>query len=209
MKDFLHFTNNHITLPYFITSPEKPEDNLPLIVFLHGAGERGDSESLVRIHGIPKYFGASSEYNNIRAITLSPECPTDKTWVELSEDVMELILRVSEEYKVDKTKISLTGISMGGFGTWEMLCKYPDFFFRAAPICGGGMSWRIFTKTPVRAFHGDSDMTVPIEYSYLMSDALNQHGGKCELTVYHGCNHDSWSRTYEQTDIIAWLAGNK
>ena len=103
-------------------------------------------------------------------------------------------------------RISITGISMGGFGTWSMLARYPDFFSAAAPICGGGVSWYINTKTPIRAFHGDVDTSVPMVYSTLMVDAVNARGGQADLTVYQGCGHNCWTQTYEETDVISWLA---
>jgi len=116
-----------------------------------------------------------------------------------------LILKIAKEENADLHRVSVTGLSMGGFGTWELLSRFPDFFSSAAPICGGGMSWRIATKTPVRAFHGDADTVVPCAYSYIMTDALNAAGGHCDLTVFHGCGHDAWTRAYETTDLLAWL----
>ena len=119
---------------------------------------------------------------------------------------MELILAVAEEQNADMSRISITGISMGGFGTWSMLARYPAFFSAAAPICGGGVSWYIATKTPIRAFHGDADRDVPLVYSQLMVDTVNARGGQAELTIYRDCGHNCWTETYEKTDLIAWLA---
>ena len=201
--------NSGIKLPYWITTPtdfDASRESLPLILFLHGAGERGNDGERVGIHGIPKYFGADADYLSQRVVTLSPQCPEGEVWVHLTRTVKALLDDVMEKYNIDPDHVSVTGISMGGFGTWDMLCTYPNTFAAAAPICGGGMSWSIHTKTPVRAFHGDADGTVPLNCSLDMVNALNARGGHAELTIYHGCGHDSWTRTYEQTDVISWLA---
>ena len=198
-----------VTLPYLLTTPtdfDPQKESLPLILFLHGAGERGSDGQRVGIHGIPKYFGANQDYMSERVITLSPQCPEGEVWIHLTRAVKELLDNIVTLYHADPNRLSVTGISMGGFGTWDMLCTYPSTFAAAAPICGGGMSWALNTKTPVRAFHGDADGSVPMSYSLQMVDTLNARGGHAELTIYHGCGHDSWTRTYENTDIIHWLA---
>ncbi len=211
MTEFSHYSYGGKTLAYLLTRPEKADKTqpLPMIVFLHGAGERGDDLKTLARHGIPKYFGADAEYLGTQVVTLSPQCEGNISWSQLTEIVMQLILEVAKKENVDFSRISITGLSMGGFGTWEMLCCYPDFFSAAAPVCGGGMSWRINTQTPVRAFHGDIDPTVPAAYSYMMVDALNARGGHAELTIFHDCKHDSWTRTYEHTDVIPWLIAQK
>jgi predicted peptidase len=197
-------------LPYLLTTPsdfDPKTEHLPLILFLHGAGERGVGEQKLSVHGIPRYFGANADYGAHRVITLSPQCPEGEVWIHLTALVKALLDDVVKTYGADPDRLSVTGISMGGFGTWDLLCSYPDTFAAAAPICGGGMSWNIHTKTPVRAFHGDADGSVPLKNSLEMVDALNAHGGHADLTIYHGCGHNSWTRSYEQTDLIAWLAG--
>lgn len=195
-------------LPYLLTTPsdfDEKNEHLPVVLFLHGAGERGADEQTLRVHGIPKYFGADENYQGHRVITLSPQCPVGETWIHLTHLVKALLDDTVETYHADPNRLSITGISMGGHGTWDFLCTYPRLFAAAAPICGGGPNWSICTPTPVRAFHGDADDSVPLSCSLGMVDALNQHGGHAELTIYHNCGHDSWTRTYEQTDVIAWL----
>lgn len=211
MTEFSHYSNGKDTLAYLLTRPETVDRSaaLPMILFLHGAGERGDDLEILMRHGIPKYFGADADYLGTQVITLSPQCPEGASWNQYTDTVMQLVLEIAKKENVDLSRVSVTGLSMGGFGTWEMLCCYPAFFSAAAPICGGGMSWRIDTKTPVRSFHGDADPTVPIVYSYVMVDALNARGGHGELTIFHNCKHDSWTRTYEHTDIIPWLIAQK
>lgn len=189
--------------------PEK--ESLPMIVFLHGAGERGEDLSVVSRHGIPKYFTADPDYRGLRVITLSPQCPDYTVWNDVSLQLFQLILKVAKQYNADMDRISITGVSMGGFGTWEMVISHPDFFSAAAPICGGGMDWRIpgCLPTPIRAFHGDADSVVPVTYSRILCKAVNDRGGCAALVEYPGCDHDSWTTAYETTDVIEWLAGSR
>lgn len=211
MKQFLHFQPKTTTfpLPYLVTRPEGCEgEALPMIVFLHGAGERGDDRSRLDIHGIPRYFGRDENHMGQRVVTLSPQCPEGEIWSNFPAAIMELILDVAEREGVDMDRISITGISMGGFGTWSMVARYPSFFSAAAPICGGGVSWYINTKTPLRVFHGDADTSVPLVYSQLMVDAVNARGGHADLKIYPNCGHNCWTATYEETDIIPWLAAS-
>ena len=211
MKEFLHFQPQTTTfsLPYLVTRPDDSVgEALPMIVFLHGAGERGANRSRLAVHGIPRYFDKNETHMDQRVITLSPQCPEGEIWSNFPAAIMELILDVATREGADVNRISITGISMGGFGTWSLLAAYPNFFSAAAPICGGGVSWCINTKTPIRAFHGDADQSVPLVYSQLMVDAVNARGGHAELTIYPDCQHDSWTRTYEQTDLIPWLAAS-
>ena len=212
MKCFDHFQPKYTSfaLPYLLTRPDDstPDEKLPLIVFLHGAGERGNDEELLRVHGIAKYFGNDENHMGVRAITLSPQCPEGEIWSNFPSVIMELILHIAEKEGADIDRISITGISMGGFGTWSMLARYPQFFSAGAPICGGGVNWYIGTKTPIRAFHGDADSVVPLAYSQIMVDAVNARGGNASLTIYHGCDHGSWVPAYEQTDLIPWLVAS-
>ncbi len=206
--------NAEVLFRAFITTPsgfDPAKESLPMIVFLHGAGERGDDLSLVRIHGIPKLFGENPDYHGLRVITVSPQCPAYTVWNDVSIQLFEFILKTAEKYNADINRISITGLSMGGFGTWELLISHSDFFSAGAPICGGGMDWRIPAdmKTPVRAFHGDADPTVPVEYSKFLCKAVNERGDKAELTVYSGCGHDSWTEAYERTELIEWLSNSE
>ena len=207
--EFFHMTALDRTIPYLVTTPpdhDPTKEKLPLILFLHGAGERGSDGAALTVHGIPKYFSQDEQHLSLRVITISPQCPNGEVWIHLTQGVKQLLDDAVERYGADPNRLSVTGISMGGFGTWDLLTAYPHTFAAAAPICGGGMSWANGCDTPVRAFHGDADTVVPPEYSLIMVDALNARGGHAELTLYHGCGHDSWTRSYEQTDLIKWLA---
>lgn len=197
-----------------ITTPtgfDPQKESIPMIVFLHGAGERGFDVSALKVHGIPKIFAADPDYKGLRVITLSPQCPTHMTWNMLAAEVMELIKKVCDEYNVDRDRVSLTGLSMGGFGTWEIGMQNPDFFSALAPICGGAMSWRegALKNMPMRVYHGDADPVVPVKNSIDAVERLRAEGGNPELTIYPGVGHDSWTYTYEQTDLIEWLVAQK
>ena len=198
-------------LRYIMTTPsgfDPSKESLPMIVFLHGAGERGDDLELVKVHGIPKYFCADNDYRGLRVITLSPQCPADRVWNHMPDQIMDLIEHVASDMNVDKKRITLTGISMGGYGTWEMACMYPDYFAAVAPICGGGMVWRAgaLTKLPIRAFHWTDDFAVPYNASVEMVEAIKHLGGNATLTSYDNVGHDSWTSAYETSDVIEWLA---
>ena len=215
MIDFCEksFEGSNKSLKYILTLPTdfKKEERLPLIIFLHGAGERGDNLELVKTHGIPKYFSKDQDHLGVRVITVSPQCPLERTWYDYKWEVISLIDQVTEEYNVDKDRISLTGISMGGFGTWEIALQIPEKFSAIAPICGGGMEWRAWylRNTPIRTFHGALDDIVPISHTELMVKAIRAQGGNVEFTVYDDLAHCCWDRAYEQTDLIKWLASSK
>lgn len=196
---------------YLVSTPEnfdREKERLPLIVFLHGAGERGDDVDLVKVHGVPRFFDKESP---VRAVTLSPQCKNDMVWNSQVYAVKRLIDKVADEYNVDKDRISITGISMGGFGTWEMGVTFPGYFSALAPICGGGMSWRApcIGKTPVWAFHGDMDDCVEPMYSEVMVNSINRAGGNAKLTIYKGVYHDAWVNAYEKEDLFNWLIEQK
>ena len=204
----------NIDFPCFITVPSsfnRGTDTLPMIVFLHGAGERGSDIESVRVHGIPKLFGSDENYRGLSVITLSPQCPGGMVWNHLVFELKELIDRVSADYNADPRRISITGISMGGFGTWEMGMTFPGYFSALAPICGGGLSWRapVLRDTPIRAYHGDADSVVPVMYSKEMIRVIENAGGRPSLTIYPGVGHDCWTLAYETTDLIEWLVSQR
>lgn len=198
-------------LGYVLTTPtgfNAENEHLPLIVYLHGAGERGDNLEAVKIHGIPKLFSADPDYHGLRVVTLSPQCPDGKVWDNLTEQLMYLIETIVEDLAIDRDRITLTGNSMGGFGTYEMGCSYPGYFAALAPICGGGMAWRsdALTDTPMRVFHGGKDDTVLPARSEEMVNIINHRGGNATLQIFPDVWHDSWTPAYETTDLIEWLA---
>ena len=195
-------------LNYILTSPDdvKAGEKLPLIVFLHGAGERGDNINMVQIYCVPKLFVADNCHRGIRAYTLSPQCPHNTTWIDYKDELISLIDKVISENQIDDQRVSLCGISMGGFGTWEMAMTYPNRFYKIAPLCGGGMNWRAWAlKMPIRVYHGQLDDVVPICQSEAMVNSVKAQGGNVEFTVYDDLSHNCWDRAFEETDLIEWL----
>jgi predicted esterase len=177
----------------------------PLLFFLHGAGERGDDLQLVKIHGPPKLLEAGKE---LPFIVVSPQVPMNERW--LPDLVVSLLKDIIEKYRVDEDRVYLTGLSMGGYGTWETVMKYPELFAAIAPICGGGdpsTAWKI-RYTPTWIFHGAKDSVVSIRNSEVMSDALTQFRN-VQFTVYPEAEHDSWTETYGNDELYQWFLNHK
>ncbi|MBC8393321.1 MAG: prolyl oligopeptidase family serine peptidase [Deltaproteobacteria bacterium] len=191
-------------LLYLPKDYDPQEKKWPLIIFLHGAGERGDDLNKVKAHGPAKLV---EQGRNFPFIIASPQCPTDKWWPNRIEHVMALIDEIIDTYNVDENRIYLTGLSMGGFGTWTIACTYPERFAAIAPICGGGQPYqaRNLKNLPVWAFHGAKDPVVPVQRSQEMVDAVKANGDSAKLTVYPGVGHDSWTQTYNNDELYEWL----
>ena len=204
------FSREQSSLKYILTTPTDfdKSESLPLMVFLHGAGERGEDLDALKRYCIPKLFTQNQDYNGIRAITLSPLCPIERTWYDYKWEVISLIEKIASEYNVDRHRISLSGISMGGSGTWEIAMQAPELFSAIAPICGGGMNWRAWyvRNIPIRVYHGRLDDVVPLTQSEAMVNSVRVQGGNVEFTIYDDLGHCCWDRAFEQTDLISWLA---
>ena len=193
---------------YWLYTPDTPSDDMPLILFLHGAGESGNNLDYVCMHGIPKMI--AKEGLSLPAYAIFPQCPGAYVWPDLVLPLKALIDSVVSEYKIDKKRIHATGLSMGGFGTWALGRAFPNFFASLAPICGGGLAWAAGSlKMPIRAFHGDKDSVVSLRNSVEMVDAVNANGGNATLTIFPDTDHDSWNAAYEKTDLIEWILAQK
>jgi predicted peptidase len=181
----------------------------PLILFLHGAGERGDDINLVKKHGPPKLLDGNTDSPVTQFIVVSPQCPANKWWEP--RDVITLLDEVSQKYEVDPDRVYLTGLSMGGFGTWETASRFPERFAAIAPICGGGDPRRVraLKDMPTWVFHGDKDPTVPVQRSIEMVEALKQIGNDAKFTRYPGAGHDSWTATYNNPQLYEWFLQHK
>ncbi len=209
MNKKIYYANGECRMNYEVFTPEPFKKNLPLIIFLHGAGERGLVFEHLSRHGIPLMLENGFE---TEAVILCPQCPGDCVWDNIPWEVKALIDRVIDEYEVDCTRVSLTGASMGGFGAWMIGLTFPNFFSAIAPVAGGGMSWRCsnLRTTPVRAYHGSADAAVPLIYSQLMVDSVIKNGGKATLTVLEGYDHCGGINTaYQQYGIVEWLLAQK
>lgn len=190
-----------------------PHVKWPLILFLHGMGERGNDLELVKKHGIPRVVEQQPDFP---FITISPQCPMDSFWTNELDALKALLDDVAARYAVDTGRIYLTGLSMGGYGSWHLATECPERFAAVAPICGGGMFWagfpervRALKNVPIWAFHGAKDTVVPLEESEKMVKALKAVGGDVRLTVYPDADHDSWTRTYNNPELYRWFLRNR
>ncbi|MCF0233414.1 MAG: prolyl oligopeptidase family serine peptidase [Thermoguttaceae bacterium] len=189
------------------TSDEaKSEAGYPLLFFLHGAGERGSNPEKVKVHGPPKILSRDASAREAWPfITVSPQCPDGKFWSPAQ--MRALLDKIFAEYPIDRSRVYVTGVSMGGFGTWAMLARYPELFAAGIPICG----WYPVDAAPkmtmpIWAFHGEDDPAVPCDASRNLLKALEDSGNEdARLTTYPGVGHDSWTRTYDNPEIYKWL----
>lgn len=201
-------TQVRVQLSYLLYLPEDYEkkDSWPLLLFLHGAGERGDNLELVKTHGPPKLIAAGKEFPFIVA---SPQCPKNLRWEPI--ELLALIDDLSSKYNVDPDRIYVTGLSMGGFGTWGLAAYAPNRLAAIAPVCGGGEKhWvKRFLHLPVWAFHGGKDKAVPVERSQIMINELKKQGSQPKFTLYPEAAHDSWTETYDNPKLYEWLLEQK
>ena len=185
---------------------QNPNKKWPLLVFLHGRGERGDDLNRVKVHGPPKL----AEKRDMDFIVVSPQCPKSDLWWK-PKIVAGLIDEVTSKHDVDKDRIYLTGLSQGGFGTWATAAAYPRKFAAVAPICGGGKAENAkkYGKLPIWNFHGDVDRAVPVKLSRNLVAAIKKAGGNVKYTEYAGVGHNSWTATYENPKLYEWFLSHK
>ena len=208
-KEFLTTVTLPVSLKYYIYLPNnyhESNSNFPLVLFLHGAGERGDDLNMVEMHGIPKIINNGEEFP---FITIAPQCPAFQWWPEpvYVKTLILLIEEIINNYKVDTERIYATGLSMGGYGTLAIAKERPDLFSAIIPICGGMDTTDIqkLKDIPIWLFHGDADEVVPVENSKLIYDILKPINTNIKLTIYEGVNHNSWDITYSNKKIYEWL----
>lgn len=207
----------------------------PLVMFLHGAGERGDDNEAQLLHG-GALFLQDSLRKNYPAIVIFPQMPKDSAWAYMEVKYDSVVRRVSFLFPfrstptvpaglvkglmdslsqggiVDKKRIYIAGLSMGGFGTFNMVARYPDYFAAAMPICGAGdttLAGRFAYKIPLWVFHGGADPVVNVEYSRTYVQALRNLGATPRYTEYPGVGHNSWDNAFAEGDLPHWLFSNK
>jgi predicted peptidase len=231
------FVRDGMTLPYRILYPKgyQNEKKYPLLLFLHGSGERGNDNNAQLLHG-GSVFLVDSIRNNHAAIVIFPQCPADSSWadIEFKYDALlkkgilvgpfrqeptepaRLVKELSDSLVdagvVNPKRIYIEGLSMGGFGVFDMLERYPDYFAAAIPICGGGdttMANRFAGKIPVRIFHGGADPIVTVESSRRYYRVLKGLGADVQYTEYPGVGHNSWDNVFVERDLMHWLFSNK
>ena len=213
-------------LPYRILYPEKysKSKSYPVLLFLHGAGERGnDNESqLAHISG---KFQTDQFRHDYPAIVIFPQCAEDDSWAYVERDngkwlvkdtdevtpsmyaVIELMDQLMKELPIDRSRIYLTGLSMGGFGTFALLAQRPDWFAAAVPICGGGnkrYSYK-YKDIPVWIFHGAKDPVVPVELSRELAEDFKGRKMNVRYTEYPEGGHDVWNRAWDEPALLPWL----
>jgi predicted peptidase len=219
--EYHSFTQSNDTLPYRLLHPENadPGKNYPLILFLHGSGERGtDNEANLKY--ITELFLFTDNRKQFPAYVLVPQCAEGNRWAPADwftkpeppmSLVMDLIDSLLLHLPVEISQLYVMGLSMGGFGTWYALTRYPDKFAAAIPICGGG-DWNqanLINHIPVWVFHGKQDTVVLPEQSRMMVKALKKAGGKPRYTEYKKIGHDSWTPAFKEPGLLQWLFSQK
>jgi len=228
-------TTHGKTLPYCILYPENynPNQKYPLVLFLHGAGERGSDNELQLKNGA-KLFLDSSNRSKYPAIVIFPQCPIDSYWSSVkinrttnpltidftynselnwpAQAAVDLVKSMIKEGKVDKNRVYIAGLSMGGMGTMEIVSRNPNLFAAAVAICGGAdLDYvnRYAKKIPVRLFHGASDDVVSVEHSRYLVRAIQKAGGNVTYTEYPNVKHDSWQNAFNEPDFLEWIFSKK
>jgi predicted peptidase len=218
------------SLPYRLLRPESADaaNPLPLLVFLHGAGERGDDNELQLRHFPERWIREPHLGGRHDAFLLAVQCPQGGYWAQVEHDAqgrwttvahpertdsmaaVEALLRdLAQDPAVDRRRIYVTGLSMWGFGTWDLAARHPHWFAAALPICGGadlGLAAQLAdSRLPIWAFHGSADDVVPPELSRDLVSAIRSSGGSAGYTELRGVAHDSWNFAYGPTGGVEWL----
>ena len=201
-------------LKYQLLSPaaaaQPGDEKFPLVLFLHGAGERGSDNKAQLKHGTSN-FASEAARQKFPCYVAAPQCSSGKWWNTQADLLLELIADLQKQHRIDPQRIYVTGLSMGGFGTWELIARKPELFAAAAPVCGGGDPSKAagFASLPIWVFHGDKDSVVRPELSRSMVEALKKAGGMPKYTEYPGVGHDSWTATYADPAFMEWLFAQK
>jgi len=214
------------TLPYRLMVPANYQADsttrYPVVLFLHGAGERGDDNLKPLVHGTHE-FAKDAVRDKFPCFVVVPQCPDSKRWVEVDwgqdshqqfpEDsetialVLQLMTSLQQQYRIDDKRLYATGLSMGGFGVWDMVTRYPDKFAAAVPVCAGAdeaVAAKV-TKLPIWTFHGDKDTVVKPSRTRNIVAAIEKAGGHPIYTEYAGVGHDSWDKAYAEPKLMEWL----
>jgi len=205
------------SLNYLVYVPEllqgSRDEKCPTILFLHGLGESGEDPSAVLRQGLPPHV---AQHPDFPFIVIAPQCPWNTWWPELADGLDQLLLHCAATLPIDQQRLYLTGLSMGGYGSWYLGALWPERFAAVAPICGGGIVFHGFPKrverlkhTPVWAFHGALDDRVPLSESERLVDALRECGGNVKFTVYPQAEHDSWTETYSNPQLYSWFLSHR
>lgn len=220
------YTKNGYTMPFRLYIPKNYDCGVmyPVVIFLHGAGERGTDNELQLKVGIQKIFD-NTDSPIYDSIVIAPQCPNDKQWVYAPwangnystavvgesreiEAVLDILDSIIELYNVDEDRVYVTGLSMGGFGTWDLLMRHGARFAAGIPVCGGGDPdyAKKLRRIPIRTFHGSDDGAVPVTGTRIMYASITKEGGEnISYTEFDGCGHNVWDKVYSDEDNITWL----
>ncbi len=201
-------------IPYLLYEPESYSatgDKVPMIFFLHGRGESYGPLSIVAKWGPPRRLAAGEQ---MKYLVVSPQCPGEASWTDDAQQtrLVELLAHIKKNYNIDTDRIYLTGLSMGGYGTWKLAASHAEMFAAAAPICGKGdpKNASKLTGLPIWAWHGTDDTAVPFSGSADMVEAIKAAGGtKVWFTSLEHIGHFSWQAAYQSGDLYAWLDKQK
>lgn len=191
-------------ISYILDYPQNAKGNVPLLLFLHGSGERGNNLDMVKAHSPFTYKSLIKEPVAI----LAPQCPANTWWN--TETVYQLLKEIQSKYKIDASRIYLTGLSMGGWGTWKLAMEHPEMFAAVAPVCAPAdrvMEANIsqFKNLPIKIFHGGNDDIVSPINSINMYQALKKVNQNVTLTIFPDDNHNSWDSTYSNPGFYEWM----
>ena len=225
------YVQGNDTLPYRILYPKNfdADKKYPLVLVLHGAGERGDNNEAQLVYGAKLFLVNQEKYP---AIVVFPQCPKDSYWSNVNivtdengkrtfnfrkggeptkamASLLGLLKELEDSGNIDKDRMYVGGLSMGGMGTFELLSREPKTFAAAFPICGGGApeSARKYAKKieGIWIFHGEVDSVVPVENSKVMARAIEEAGGDVKLTIYPNVDHNSWDYAFSELELLPWL----
>lgn len=190
------------SLPYLLYAPETSVP-VPLILFLHGSGERGDDLIHVGDEGLPEILANLPE----AALVVVPQCPENTRWADNLEALGTILDTVVAGHTVDLNRLYLTGLSLGGQGSWYLAARTPERFAALVPVCGRSNpeAAEKLKTLPIWVFHGANDDTVPPDESKKMVRALEEVGVNVKLTIYPGVGHDSWSKAYSEPELYTWM----
>lgn len=194
-------------LNYRVLEPTRSATPQPLLIFLHGAGERGD-DNMLQLRGLPAQLIEPAWRKLCPGFVLAPQCPSNSDWGRELPLLISLIESWRSDPRIDRRRVYLTGVSMGGYGTWRLAAAKPDWFAAAVPICGGGdlSTAPKLSMLPIWAVHGSDDSVVPPDQSRQMIEAIRAAGGNPKYTELSGVGHDSWSQTYHDKDgVLSWM----